>query len=204
MTMSSDRDAAINAAVSEQTGQYVDQNVDYRDLRERVRRGDLGGLDRDKTWEALSSAVEGFDYDISEGHSSNRGTLDTDAADSKRLNGLLGEFEKKFGLPDHWQWGPVGGDGYDYDGEGASQSDPLPSLSLDGIPTTPRPTGTIRDEVNQYKDAQDRERDDDRDERTRPHGQEIPMAGDARTPPAGYGNQRSGYGSRSGRGRIRY
>ena len=193
MTMSSDRDTAINSAINDRVEYDSGQRVSYYDLREKVRQGNLGGLDRDGTWEAISDAVESFDYDISEGHSSSRGTLDTDTEDSKRLNGLLGEFEKKFGLPDHWKWGPVGSDGYDYDGEGASQSNLSPSLSLDGVPAAPRSVDTLRDEVNQYKDAQDRERDADRICRERDRSMEYQGV-----------PQEPSYAPRGGRGRMRY
>ena len=107
-----DRNDAINDAVREQIG------VDYEDLRERVRRGDLGGLDHNQVWEGLSSAGEGFDYDLSEGYSRDRGTEETDSEDSERLTGLLGEFEDKFGTPDSWNYGPVGdAENYDYDAD---------------------------------------------------------------------------------------
>lgn len=110
-----DRDNAINESILSRLSSEQGEQVDYHGLRERVRRGDLGDLDRDATWEVLSDAAEGFDYDISEGHAADRGTEGQDKADSARLSGLLGEFEKKFGTPDHWKWGPIGTPGYDYD-----------------------------------------------------------------------------------------
>ena len=84
--------------------------ADSERIRECIRTGDLGDLDRDEVWHALHNVVEGVEDDIARDDYDNTEDKVADENLSQRLWELLGEFEKKFGVSSGWRFGPQGYD----------------------------------------------------------------------------------------------